>query len=173
MYKKEQSCGVVTVNVFLDCKVKAQSWVSGGTPTIRPSRLRHLQFSSAPLKPNSPNGFGFFGPSATRIGFKLGRTARPQNANEDPMTQTVMDRTAEHIAESAQQASRATNAVADAIGNGLGAVRRAAKQGGDAAEEFLNDTTQRIQRHSVLTVAATFAVGLTVGAMLGWMMKRE
>ncbi|MGP0019775.1 MAG: hypothetical protein ACLPHP_14475 [Candidatus Sulfotelmatobacter sp.] len=89
------------------------------------------------------------------------------------MSQTVLDRAAEHIAESAQQASRATSAVADAIGNGVGVVRRAAKQGGDAAEEFLNDTTQRIQRHPVLTVATTFAVGFTAGALLGWMIKRK
>jgi hypothetical protein len=41
-------------------------------------------------------------------------------------------RTAEHIAESAHQASPATSAVADAIGDGV-VVRRAAKQGGDAA----------------------------------------
>jgi F0F1-type ATP synthase assembly protein I len=52
-------------------------------------------------------------------------------------------------------------------------VKRAAKQGGDAAEEFLNDTTQRIQRHPVLTVAATFAAGLTVGAFVGWMIRRR
>ncbi len=32
------------------------------------------------------------------------------------MSQTVLERTAEHIAESAHQASRATCAVADAIG---------------------------------------------------------
>ncbi len=89
------------------------------------------------------------------------------------MSQTVVERTAEHIADSAQQASRATNAVADAIGNGVGAVKRAAKQGGDAAEEFLNDTTQRIQRHPVLTVATTFAVGFTAGAFIGWMVKRR
>jgi ElaB/YqjD/DUF883 family membrane-anchored ribosome-binding protein len=89
------------------------------------------------------------------------------------MSQTVLDRTAEHIAESAHQASRATSAVADAIGNGVGAVRRAAKQGGDAAEEFLDDTTQRIQRHPVLTVATTFAVGFTAGALVGWMLKRR
>ena len=63
------------------------------------------------------------------------------------MSQTVLERTAEHIAESAHQASRATTAVADAIEDGVGVVRRAAKQSGDAAEEFLNDTTQRIQRH--------------------------
>jgi len=89
------------------------------------------------------------------------------------MSQTVLDRTAEHIAESAHQASRATSAVADAIGDGVGVVRRAAKQGGDAAEEFLNDTTQRIQRHPVLTVATTFAVAFTAGALVGWMLKRR
>lgn len=89
------------------------------------------------------------------------------------MSQTVMERTAEQVTDSAHQASRATNAVADAIGNGVGAVRRAAKQGGDAAEEFLNDTTQRIQRHPVLTVATTFAVGFSAGALMGWMIKQK
>lgn len=89
------------------------------------------------------------------------------------MSQTVLERTAEHIAESAHRASRATGTVADAIEDGVGVVRRAAKQGGDAAEEFLNDTTHRIQRHPVLTVAATFAVGFAAGTLLGWMMKRK
>ncbi len=89
------------------------------------------------------------------------------------MSQTVVERTAEHIAESAHQASRATSEVADAIRDGVGVVRRAAKQGGDAAEEFLDDTTQRLQRHPVLTVATAFAVGFTAGALIGWMMKRR
>jgi hypothetical protein len=61
------------------------------------------------------------------------------------VSQTVAERTAEHITESAHQ----------------------------AAEEFLNDTTQRLQRHVVLTVAMTFAVGGTSGAIIGWMMKRK
>ncbi len=89
------------------------------------------------------------------------------------MPQNVLERTAEHIAESAHQASRATSAVADAIEDGVGVVRRAAKQGGDAAEEFLNDTTQRIQQHLVLTLATTFAVGFTAGALIGWMIRRR
>ena len=89
------------------------------------------------------------------------------------MSQTVGERTVEHISESARQASRATSAIADAIEDGVGVVRRAAKQGGDAAEEFLDDTTQRMQRHLVLTVATTFAVGVTAGALIGWMMKRR
>jgi ElaB/YqjD/DUF883 family membrane-anchored ribosome-binding protein len=89
------------------------------------------------------------------------------------MSQTVAERTAEHIGESVRQASRATSAIADAIDDGVGVVRRAAKQGGDAAEEFLNDTTQRIQRHPVLTVATTFAVGVAAGTLIGWMLKRK
>jgi len=90
------------------------------------------------------------------------------------MSQTVVERTAEHIAETARQASRATRAPADAvIEDGVGVVRRAAKQGGDAAEEFLNDTTERLQRHLVLTVATTFAIGFTAGAIVGWMIKRR
>jgi ElaB/YqjD/DUF883 family membrane-anchored ribosome-binding protein len=89
------------------------------------------------------------------------------------MSQSVAERTAEHIGESVRQASRATSALADAIDDGVGVVRRAAKQGGDAAEEFLDDTTQRIQRHPVLTVATTFAVGVAAGTLMGWMLKRR
>jgi hypothetical protein len=84
-----------------------------------------------------------------------------------------MEGTADHIAASAHQASRATGAVADAIKGGAGVVRRAAKQSGDAAEQFLDDTTQRIQRYPVLTVATTFAAGFTAGALIGWMIKRR
>jgi ElaB/YqjD/DUF883 family membrane-anchored ribosome-binding protein len=89
------------------------------------------------------------------------------------MSQTVLERTAEHIAESAQQTSRATSAVADAIEDGVGVVRRAARQGSDAAEELLADTTQRIQRHPMLTVATTFAAGFTAGAVVSWLIKRR
>jgi len=88
------------------------------------------------------------------------------------MSQTVVERTAEHIGESARQASRAGSAIADAIEDGVGAAKRVAKQGGDAAEEFLDDTTLRLQRHLVLTVATTFALGVAAGALIGWMKRR-
>jgi ElaB/YqjD/DUF883 family membrane-anchored ribosome-binding protein len=89
------------------------------------------------------------------------------------MSQTVAERTAGHIAESANRVSRATTAVADAIEDGVGVARRAAKQSGDAAEEFLNDTTRRFRRHPLLTVATTFAIGVTAGTLIGWTMKRR
>ena len=89
------------------------------------------------------------------------------------MSQTVAERATEHIGESVRQASRASSAIADAIEDGVGAVRRVAKQGGDAAEECVNDTTLRLQRNLMLTVATTFAVGVATGALVGWMMKRR
>ncbi len=89
------------------------------------------------------------------------------------MAQSVLEQTTEHIAESARKASRATSAIADAIEDGVGVARRVAKQGGDAAEEFLDDTTKRLQRHPVETVVATFAIGIAAGILIGWMMKRR
>lgn len=76
------------------------------------------------------------------------------------MSQPVLDKTTEAIPESAREISPASSAVADtATENGAGVVRRAAKQGGDAAKEILNDTTRRIQRRPALAIALTFAVG--------------
>ena len=89
------------------------------------------------------------------------------------MSQTVLERTAEHIADSAHQASRATRAAADAIEEGAGAVRRVAKQGGEVAEEFLKDTSRLIQRQPILAVAATGALALSAGVLIGWMMRRK
>jgi hypothetical protein len=89
------------------------------------------------------------------------------------MSQTLVERAAEHITESTHQAARVTSALAEAFEDGVGLVKRAVKQSGDAAEELLNDTTQRLQRHFVLTIAMTFAAGVTAGALIGWMMKRR
>ncbi len=89
------------------------------------------------------------------------------------MAQSVSERTGEQIAETARKASRATSAVADAIEDGVGAARRVARQGGDAAEELFDDTLKRLQRHPIETIVVTFAVGVTAGIAIGWMMKRR
>jgi ElaB/YqjD/DUF883 family membrane-anchored ribosome-binding protein len=89
------------------------------------------------------------------------------------MSQTVLERTAEHISDSVHQASRATRAAADAIEEGAGSVRRVAKQGGDAAEAFFDDASRFIQRQPILTVAATAALALGAGVFIGWGMQRK
>ncbi|MGA2688324.1 MAG: hypothetical protein ABSE85_09675 [Candidatus Korobacteraceae bacterium] len=89
------------------------------------------------------------------------------------MIQSVLERTGDQVAETARKASRAASAVADALEDGVGAARRVAKQGGDAAEEFIDDTTRRLQRHPVETIVTTFAVGIGLGVLIGWMIKRR
>ena len=89
------------------------------------------------------------------------------------MTQSVLERTGDQIAETARKASRATSAVADAFDDGVAAARRVAKQSGDAAEEFMDDTTKRLQRHPVETMVATFAMGVAAGVVIAWMIKRR
>ena len=89
------------------------------------------------------------------------------------MAQSVLERAGEHIAESARKASRTTSAVAEAFEDGVGTARRVAKQSGDAAEEFLDDTTKRLQRHPIETVVASVAAGVAAGILIGWRMKRR
>ncbi len=89
------------------------------------------------------------------------------------MIQSVLERTGDQVAVTARTASRAASAVADALEDGVGAARRVAKQGGDAAEEFIDDTTRRLQRHPVETIVTTFAVGIGLGVLIGWMIKRR
>ena len=89
------------------------------------------------------------------------------------MAQSVLERTGEQMADTARKASRAASAVADAFEEGVAAAKRAAKQGGDAAEELFDDTTKRLQRHPIETVVATFAIGVGIGVLIGWLVKRR
>jgi ElaB/YqjD/DUF883 family membrane-anchored ribosome-binding protein len=88
------------------------------------------------------------------------------------MMQSMFERTGEQIADTAHKTSRAASAVADALEDGVGAARRAAKQGCYAAAELFDDTKRRVQRHPVETVMATFAAGIAVGTVISWMMRR-
>ena len=89
------------------------------------------------------------------------------------MAQSVLERTGGQIAETARKACRATSAVADAFEDGVDSARRVAKQCGDAAEEFMDDTNKRLQRHPAETIAATFVMGIAAGIVIGWMVRRK
>jgi len=79
----------------------------------------------------------------------------------------------EQVAEAIRKVTRATSAMADAIDEGTNVVKHAIKRGGDVAEELLDDTTQRVKRHPVETMAATFTLGVIVGGFVGWLVSRR
>jgi hypothetical protein len=85
----------------------------------------------------------------------------------------VLGKAGETFTETARTASKFTSAVADAVEDGIGAAKRVVKQGGDAAEEFFDDTTKRLQRHPIETLVASFAAGVALGVVIGWVTKRR
>jgi ElaB/YqjD/DUF883 family membrane-anchored ribosome-binding protein len=85
------------------------------------------------------------------------------------MAQNVVEKTADYISGSAHQAARATGLMADAIDDGVKVMRRAARQGSDAVEELLSDTTKLAHRNLWPTIAAT----LVAGVVIGWVMKHR
>ena len=89
------------------------------------------------------------------------------------MTKDVLDKADEQVAESIRKLTRATSAMADAIDEGTRVIKHAIKQSGDTAEELLDDATQRVKRHPIETMAATFTLGVVVGGFLGWLVSRR
>lgn len=89
------------------------------------------------------------------------------------MSDTVVGRAGEQIAETARTATRLTSAMGDVVEEGLGVARRVAKQAGDAAEEFFDETTKRLERHPVETVVGSLAVGVAIGFLIGWLVSRD
>ena len=89
------------------------------------------------------------------------------------MTENIVDKAEAQVAESIRKLTRATSAMAEAIDEGVGAIKLAVKRSGDLAEEMMDDTTQRVKRHPVESVVATFTLGLMVGGLIGWMASRK
>jgi hypothetical protein len=89
------------------------------------------------------------------------------------MTQSVYEQTSAQIGDTIHRASRAASSAAEAIEDGVGAARRAVKQGGYAAAELYGDARRRVQRNPIEAVVATFAAGIAAGATISWIMKRN
>lgn len=89
------------------------------------------------------------------------------------MAENILERAETQVAASIHKLSRASSAMADAIDESVGVIKRAVKRSGDAAEELMDDTTQRVKRHPVETMAATFGLGLMAGVFIGWMISRK
>jgi ElaB/YqjD/DUF883 family membrane-anchored ribosome-binding protein len=89
------------------------------------------------------------------------------------MAENIVEKDDAQVAESIRKLTRATSAMAEAIDEGVGAIKLAVKRSGDLAEEMIDDTNQRVKRHPVETVVATFSVGIIVGGFIGWMVFRK
>jgi len=89
------------------------------------------------------------------------------------MAENIVDKAEAQVAESIRKLTRATSAMAEAIDEGVGAIKLAVKRSGDLAEEMIDDTTQRVKRHPVETVVVTFSLGLIVGGLIGWKVSRK
>lgn len=89
------------------------------------------------------------------------------------MAENIVEKADAQVAESIRKLTRATSAMAEAIDEGVGAIKLAVKRSGDMAEEMMDDTTQRVKRHPVETVVATFTLGLIVGGLISWMVSRK
>ena len=85
------------------------------------------------------------------------------------MAENSVEKADAQVAESIRKLTRATSAMAEEIDEGVGAIKLAVKRSGDLAEEMIDDTNQRVKRHPVETVVATFTLGLIVGGLISWM----
>ena len=78
------------------------------------------------------------------------------------------ERVVELGAEAARLKVRASHAVEDTMVE----ARRLAKRGRYAAEDLVDETVYRIKRDPLRSIAVTFAVGLGIGALAGWLTGR-
>jgi len=78
----------------------------------------------------------------------------------------MYEQTSEQIGDTIHKASRAAASAAEVIEDGVGAAKRAVKQGGYAAAELYCDAKRRVQRNPVEAVVATFAAGIAAGAAI-------
>lgn len=89
------------------------------------------------------------------------------------MEQATFEHMCQQVDETAHKATQAASALTDALENGVHAVRRAAKQGTQAASDLLYDTKKRMQRSPFETIAITFAVGILAGSAITLLAKRR
>lgn len=85
----------------------------------------------------------------------------------------VLERAEARIVDPMHKVSRATTAVAEAIEDGIHAVRRVGKSGSDAAEELIEDAKERVKRHPTGTIVTAFAVGFAIGGFIDALIRRK
>jgi ElaB/YqjD/DUF883 family membrane-anchored ribosome-binding protein len=79
----------------------------------------------------------------------------------------------ERVIEAGVEATRLKVKASHAVDDAMVEARRLAKRGRYAAEDLVDETAYRIKRDPLRSVAITFALGLGVGALAGWLAGRS
>jgi ElaB/YqjD/DUF883 family membrane-anchored ribosome-binding protein len=69
------------------------------------------------------------------------------------------------VADFGTEASRLKAKASQAVGDAVAEAKRLANNGRRAAENLLNDTSERVKRDPLRSVATTFAIGVGIGAL--------
>ncbi len=85
------------------------------------------------------------------------------------MPETVQERPETH----AHRIPYTSAEVADVFDNGIDMAKRMGKRTSDAAEELMDDTQHRIQRHPAESLVAAFAFGFILGGLLDCLLRRR
>ncbi len=89
------------------------------------------------------------------------------------MTKAILDRVEETDVRPMHRVAHAGTMMAEAIEDGIHAVKRVGKNTSDAAEELVEDTKERIKRHPTGTVVAAFLGGFIVGGFIDCLIRRK
>ncbi len=79
----------------------------------------------------------------------------------------------EKITRAGETVERLRRKVTNTVEDKYDDARRAIRRGRHAAEDLVDEASYRIKRDPLNSVAITFGVGLGMGVLIGWFMKRD
>ena len=89
------------------------------------------------------------------------------------MSQTLVEKAGDRIADSVRDASRMTAAAAEVAMDGVTAAKHAVRESCETAEAFVNNSKRLIARNPLATVAVTLVTGAALGLLMGSRMRRR
>jgi len=89
------------------------------------------------------------------------------------MPQTVLERTGGQVTETVGRAACATSRMGDAVRERLDEAKVFARRHVHRAEGFLDKGKTHIRRHPAVAITGSFSLGLGIGMLVGWTLRRK
>lgn len=89
------------------------------------------------------------------------------------MPSKVLDRTSEQIGETIDKAVRTTANIGDVLRERFDDAKVLARRSAHRAEEIVDEGRTHIKRHPVAAVVGCFLLGLGIGTVVGWTLRRK